>query len=453
MWICEIPSFAKKRARACRSGLRLCAAFLLFLLASLSAATPAQEIELPPDGEISEMVFTIETGSDDLRQDSKVFVGVRGEDGRESEFQFSQRGERFADRTQLTRRFVLPRSIAHSRIARIYVRFVQGTTWASNPDEWEMRTVSVRGIRTDRSFVELVSGLARPHKFQRSSRFNLPALPFRRVVEPGTGPAARQRMNATVFTGEDDLRSKSMMHVFLVFTDGREATAWTFGMPSNTERSKRVDVPAGSTGVLNRVEVVMEGGNLPSSITDQTDQWDLKGVRIESADRDTEPLYTNLRINRRLAGADAWQSPVLERRPYPSHSSTWLEVQAITGEDDLKASSRVVVGVELRDGSQQTSTRIMGLGRGLRAWQMGKASMDLRGPEAGRSLRVENIRRVFVRFVSGSNDEWSLKGVIVRYRGGNDLYRLFEDYSINRKLRPGETWTSAEMPGFDVPVR
>lgn len=398
----------------------------------------------------------IDTGDDDLRQDSEVHVGVELRSGETLEVPFA-RGERFPDRTQAARDVRLPRAVPVGDIRAVKVRFVQGPArgLTRGADEWWMTRVTFIGIATDGRSRVLYTG-APMQKFSNGNTWEAPA-----TSESPRAPRAA-RLCMKLQTGSDDLRGDSGATVQAEYDDGRLVEGRFVGSGGGA----CLAIPAGyADRGLRKVRVRMSrggAGNFASGPATRVDSFVLAGVHLAAEeDGRTRPLWSASPMVR-MTGHGVWESADLAETPYaPPASVQSVRLRALTGNDDLRG--RATFGVELADGRVISAQFGSTAGAPVTVTPAGQLVENTRTGAAHATgdtwitlppgTSSAQIRRVVVTYATvqtgpGAHDQWDLAGVEVAANAGGAIHRLWSSWKVDYRFRNTDTWRSDVLPTF-----
>ena len=179
---------------------------------------------------------TVETGDDDFRKESGLALEVEPTSGASPIRVSISPGRRLDDRTTWTTRAMLtPRDVPGGRIPsgdiyRVLLQYSadrQAHTVFSEPDKWEIRGVSIRGITPDGRLIPVTSSGAIRQKLYGSDYWvSRPIHP--RVIPAWVQTAPVSTLQFVIFTGEDDLRGDSSLQPMLII-DGHATRLTSFG--------------------------------------------------------------------------------------------------------------------------------------------------------------------------------------------------------------------------------
>ena len=307
----------------------------------------------PEDVALVGFEVTVETGDDDFRAGSGLYLEVEPTTGNAPIRLRISPGRRLVDRTSFTTRAMLGTRdtpggrILARNVQRVLLQFQADRhphTVVSEPDKWELRGVAVRGIAPDGHVVPLASSGAIRLKLEGADYWVSAPLHPRGLSEIIQAlPATALRFS--VFTGEDDLRGDSLFQLYAIIR-GHEYRLVTLGanrtdeylgtyaslFKDRTESPVSIDpaVASGLSGVrvrdVERIRIKFTPGeahdDVARALVDKDrnnlglarDQWELLWVGVFAIEPRTGTkvhIMREFRKTRLNTGLRTWTSGVL----------------------------------------------------------------------------------------------------------------------------------------------
>lgn len=457
---------------------------------------------------VSRVDITVTTGSDDLRQDSRVMVVLEGKTGRKSGY-LKPHSEGIAAGQSRTVSLVPPPNTGVEDLHHLRLDFDSGRATGFD-DHWMLDGVKVEATVDGRKRVLYQTARMGTHlKYDQPwvSPF-FPTAVSNEVVNPTDIWAEFEH-------GGDDFRPQSRLFVDFDLEDGRSWNGSRTGEQVLNDRftpGARVTALASERFPIHAIRQIRVGfasgaltGNDPFHQLDTGDNFFMRGVRFyyRGSDGGKKELATFPEVNYRFAQGGWWQSPRF--RPFlrsPGFPIGALQIEVLNGQDDLRRANlprdqdahynskpdifftAPIVPVRahaewLTNGDtvrrwvdpKSTSRVILermtfpeGWEGRFGSWQRFSKTFNAAGTPYFLSSDLFNVS---VRFLQGRGgsllptqsagggligdlrqpDNWDLQGLIVSVAApGGAWRRIFSDFEINRRMdQDQELWRSPQF--------
>ena len=444
-----------------RTPLTRLAAAALGLLPGAAAAPAAAQGQIAPTtvngvAALAPMVgtlnVTIETGDDDLRHDSGVFVGLQMRSGETLEVPFA-RGERLVDRSVTIRSIKLPRDVFAHDIVRAKVRFAQGPGGGlTRPDGWKMNRVTILGVTPDGRTRPLAVAGPNAQHFTASNTWE--GSPLAAKLYDAAPARTSAKLCMRLLVGRDDLRGDSGATIQTEYVDGRVFEARFIGRGG--EQCVPIPPAYADRGLrATRVRMSRGGGNFARGPLTAVDKADFDGVELAvETDGVRRPLHA-FPVRMALTGAGVWESAPVARTAAPAFPPmSAVRVRLLVGNYNLDG--RADVGVELADNrvllqkvGTMTGSPVTVTPPGMlvenTSTQLAFATADtwVRLPPG---TTIGQIRRVFIRYEG--RGPWPIVGAELAGNANGAVHRIWSNWKVDYPFRSSDTWRSDVLPTF-----
>ncbi len=267
------------------------------------------------------------------------------------------------------------------------------------------------------------------------------ALAHRQPIRPADHV---EKIEVTITTGQDDMRSDSAGMVFMQYSYGHHQVKPLKG-PNETlgqNAAKTVTfIPEDSNMTvadIYRVRVDFSSGKA----TGFDDHWTLGGVKVVATiGSNTVIVYNHQNMGMLLQYTQHWSSPYFANANVPdmvNPSEIWATIEGGAGPNN---SGSVLMDIETDDG---------------RSWQGRRSGSQFNDPSYGGArvesivtdkIAVQSIRAIRIGY--GGPGNWSMRGIRFNYRGpGGETLELASFNEINVFFNGGGWWQAPQFRQF-----
>ncbi len=267
---------------------------------------------------------------------------------------------------------------------------------------------------------------------------------------------AVSKVEITITTGADDLRSDSRVMVVLEGKTGRKSGGLAAaGIPGGGVKTITLTPPPNTeVADLHHLRLAFTSGRA----TGFDDHWMLDGIKVEAfTPGRRQIIYQRMKMGTHLKYTQQWVSPFFPTAVTDemiSPGDVWAEFEH--GGDDFRPQSRVKLDFDIEDGRAWSGHR-----NGERVLN------DTRNPgarvqvEASVRFPVHTIRQMRIGFESGAltgndnfhqldtGDDWSMRAVRFFYRGADGSKKDLGTFpEVNHRFDEGGWWQAPMFRPF-----